>query len=155
MITLRERFRFAVIDGCPVPRRYAWAFRAIKRRSGCTFNSIYRGSDARGILHAHGHHTQAEVIWLWHRGVPGYGPANPVNRSSHCLYNDGVVDPHRAPGARLPAWQVGFDVNDADIPRVEAAVRALGLRGRRPYTSGSEYHHFNLTRRPRRRRRMR
>lgn len=148
-MAIRERLRYKVIDGCPVPRRYAWAFKAIKRESGCTFNSIYRGDDAAGILHANGHHTQSEVIRLYEQGVPGYGPADPVKLSSHCLYNDGVVAPHRAIGAKLPGWQVGWDVNDAEVPAVERALHKLRLHGRRPYKTGSEYHHFNLTRRPR------
>jgi hypothetical protein len=153
MARIREHARYAVIDGCPVPRRHAHAFRAIRRESGVPFNSIYRGDDAAGILHEHGHHTQAEVIQLYEQGIPGYGPADPVRESSHCLYNDGVVAPHRARGSKLPGWQVGFDVNDADVPRVEAALRKLGYKFERVYHTGSEYHHFNLRRPPARKRR--
>lgn len=152
MAHIHEHLRYAVIDDCPVPRRHAWAFHEIRRASGVPFNSIYRGEDAKGILHEHGLHTQAEVIQLHARGVPGYGPADPVRRSSHCLYNDGVVAPHRPVGAKLDGWEVGFDVNDADVPRVEAALRELGFEFKRVYHTGSEYHHFNLTRKPKRRR---
>jgi hypothetical protein len=140
--------RYAVIDGCPVPRAYYPVFRKLKRESGCTFNSIYRGQDAAKILHRHGHHTQAEIIRLYAEGIPGYGPANPVRESTHCLYNDGVAYPHLPAGRRLSKWQVGFDVNDDQINDVKRAASRLGWHVRQPYHSGAEFHHLNLTRKP-------
>lgn len=154
MTSVREHARYKVIDGCPAPRKYAWAWHKLKIEvvgaHGTLYNSIYRGSDAAGILHAHGHHTQAEVIQLHAEGVPGFGPADPVDLSSHCLYNDGLVAPHRPVGSKIPGWECGFDVNDALVPKVEMAIRKLGFHGRRVYLVGSEYHHFNFTRPPQR-----
>lgn len=140
--------RFAQIDGCAVPRAYFPVFRKLKAKSGCTYNSIDREDAAAGILHKHGKHTQAEVIKLHEEGVPGFGPANPVNLTSHCRYNDGVVRPDLAVGARLPAWQVGFDVDDDQVEDVIVAAHELGWDVFQPYHSGSEFHHLNFRRKP-------
>jgi hypothetical protein len=140
--------RFAVIDGCAVPRAYYPVFRKLKAVSGCTYNSIDREDAAARILHKHGKHTQAEVIRLYEEGVAGYGPADPVNQTSHCRYNDGVVRPDLPVGARLPAWQVGFDVNDDQVEDVIRAAHGLGWDVFRPYHSGSEFHHLNFRHKP-------
>lgn len=140
--------RYAVIDGCAVPRAYYPVFRKLKAKSGCVYNSIYRGQDAAGILHAHGKHTQPEIIELHAEGVPGYGPANAVDETTHCLRNDGVAYPHQPRKAKLRKWQVGFDVDDDQVEDVKRAARELGWEIRRPYHSGSEFHHLNFVRRP-------
>lgn len=140
--------RFAVIDGCAIPRAYYPVFRKLKHESGCTFNSVDRSDAAAKVLHRHGKHTQREVIRLHAEGVPGYGPANPVDESTHCRRNDGVAYPHRPRKARLRAWQVGFDVNDDQVDDVKRAAHELGWHVRQPYHSGSERHHLNFTRRP-------
>jgi hypothetical protein len=140
--------RYAVIDGCPVPRLYYPLFRRIKAISGCTFNSIYRGEDAAKILHRYGHHTQAEIIELHAEGVVGYGPADPVDETSHCLRNDGVVRPDRPRKSKLRRWEVGWDVNDDEIEDCKRAVAELGGHARQPYDSGSEFHHLNIDKLP-------
>jgi len=140
--------RFAQIDGCAVPRAYFPVFRKLKAKSGCTYNSIDREDAAAGILHKYGKHTQAEVIKLHEEGVPGFGPANPVNETSHCRFNDGVVRPDLPAGARLPAWQVGFDVDDDQVDDVIRAAHELGWDVFQPYSSGSEKHHLNFRRKP-------
>lgn len=136
--------RYKVIDGCPVPRAlYPFALE-IKRLSGCTYQSIYRGTDVAGLL-ARQHppkHTQA---WLY-ANLPA-GTANPPGRSTHELRSDGV--PYAGPiGRRLDWWQCGLDIDDA---HVDAAIRAAAHHGwklYRPYGAGVEYHHVNLHERP-------
>lgn len=139
---------FRVIGGCPCNALIAPYLAILAKETGATVNSIYRGDDARLILHAHGKHTQSEVIRLHERGVPGFGPANPVNRSTHCLFSDGVAY-RAAPGSRLQDWQQGIDVNDGDVPRMIELARHYGWALRQPYNSGSERHHLNFAARPR------
>lgn len=135
--------RYAVIDGCPVPRAYYPVFRKLKAESGCTYNSIYRGGDVAKILHRHGKHTQAELYAMYLRGE-GL-PANPPTRGTHILKGDGVVG---SLYEKLPPWRVGFDVNDDQIAAVKAAALRLGWEVYQPYPSGSEFHHLNFVRRP-------
>jgi hypothetical protein len=85
----------------------------LSRTSGVGINSHARDQAAADLLHSIGLHTQAEVIELHARRVPGFGPANPVERTSHCCFNDGVVRPDLPPGAALPAWQRGIDTRDS------------------------------------------
>lgn len=140
---------FRVIGGCPAPALIAPYFAIVLKDAGGVLpESIYRGDDARSILHAHGKHTQSEVIRLHEEGVPGFGPANAVNVSTHCLFNDGVAYPHIARERRLEDWQVGLDVRDEFVRRVIAAAKRHGWHLHQPYNSGSERHHLNFTSRP-------
>lgn len=109
---------------------------------GATVNSIYRGEDAASILHAHGRHTQAELYRML-----GPGIANPPGFSTHELRSDGVAYPV-ARGTKLGQWQVGFDVNDSDVPGVIAHAHRLGWVVFQPYHAGVEYHHLNFLSRP-------
>jgi hypothetical protein len=144
--------KFVVIDGCPVHRDgLAPDLEAIKEDlgGGETYESLYRGQDAASILHANGKHTQAEVIQLHAEGVPGFGPANPVNGTTHCLYNDGKAYPV-AFGTRLEKWQQGIDCL---IPKVAAVCEAGRHRGwivtvTYPGAIG-EAQHVNFRQRPR------
>lgn len=140
--------RFAVIDGCAVPRAYYPVFRKLKAESGCTYNSIDRSEAAAHILHRFGKHTQAEVIALYEAGTPGYGPANPVDETTHCRRNDGVAYPSLPRKAKLKAWGVGFDVDDDEVAAVIEAADKLGWEVFQPYTSGSEFHHLNFRKKP-------
>lgn len=103
------------------------------------------------LLHRLGLHTQKEIIELHARGVPGYGPADPVELSSHCGFSDGVSYPDIRPGGHLPhpSYQLGRDVTDWDR-LIEVATR-LGYDLVQPYSSGSEAHHVNERRDPKRR----
>jgi len=97
----------------------------LSQLSGVGINSHARDQAAAGLLHALGQHTQAEVIELHARGVPGFGPANPVDRTSHCCFNDGVVRPDLPAGAQLPPWQRGIDTRDSAA--FCQAARRIGL----------------------------
>jgi hypothetical protein len=129
---------FRVIQGCPAPDLIAPYIDIIT--DGATVNSIYRGDDAKSILHAHGKHTQRELYESMH----GVG-VNPPDRGTHILLGDGTVGQLHE---QLEDWQVGFDVNDSDVPKVIAHAARLGWHVYQPYPSGSEYHHCNFKVRP-------
>lgn len=134
---------FRVIQGCPCNSTLAPYLKILQQDTGCTFNSIYRGADARALLHKHGKRDQAELYRDLPRGV-----ANPPGRSTHELRSDGR--PYPGPiGRPLAWWQQGFDVNDSDVRRVIAAAKARGWDVWQPYPSGAEYHHLNFRRKPR------
>lgn len=147
--------RYLALDGCAVSRPMYGVLRHLKREAGfglhdAVYDSIYRGNEPGvvHILHAHGKHTQQEVIDLHAQGVPGYGPANSVTTTTHCCFNDGVAYPNRPVGAHLPWWCCGFDVPDLYVVRMERAAARIGWHVHRPYSSGSEYHHLNFSQRP-------
>lgn len=122
----------------------------ISRKSGCGVTRVYAGADATALIHRCGLHTQAEVIYLHSIGTPGYGPANPVNRSTHCEFNDGVAYPRWPAGFPLPTWGCGMDLYIPDIPdfiRVAAQQHNLVTRTY-PYSRG-EAQHCNFRRAPR------
>lgn len=110
---------------------------------GATVNSIYRGSDAIGVLHSCGLSTQAEVYARY-----GPGIANPPGFSTHELRSDGVA--YKVPrGSKLSVWQVGIDVNDSDVGSVIGHARKQGWTMFQPYPgSRVEYHHINFLVRP-------
>jgi hypothetical protein len=141
--------RYVVVDGCPVPRLLAKRIKLLKKDvPGAVLQSCYRGKDAERLLHKHGKHSQAELYAGWRARRPGFNPANPPGRSSHELRSDGVA--YEGPvGRRLPWWCCGMDFNDAAVPKLIEAARRRGWGLRRPYSSGSEYHHLNFTHKPR------
>lgn len=131
--------KYLVIDGCPCPYEVAAQVYLVLRKAGMTASSIYRGEDAKAILHAHGKHTQAEI----HRMLPDI--SNPPGLSEHECRSDGVGKAG-PPGRRLPKWQVGVDSGSnslADKARVEAAARTFrGWRVEHHYSRGVEAHHW-------------
>lgn len=138
--------KFRVIDGCPCPASIAPYVARILKRAGQDANSIYRGEDARALLHRHGKHTQAE-IW----SAAPLGVANPPGRSTHELRSDGVA--YAGPiGRKLQDWQVGVDSGSntpAAARAIERAARFYGWKVRHPYSAGVELHHWNFVQRPR------
>src|SRR4051812_14977149 len=118
--------RYAVIDGCPVPRLLAGKVRELKRAvPGARLQSCYRGTDAESLLRRLGKSSQRALWLLWQRRAPGANPANPPGRSTHELRSDGVAYPGPV-GRKLSYWQVGMDWDDAHI---EALIRAAKRRG--------------------------
>ncbi|GAC1406331.1 MAG: hypothetical protein NVSMB60_26140 [Mycobacterium sp.] len=133
--------KFRIIQGCPCPESIAPYIALLARDTGATINSIYRGGDARQLLHAHGKHTQAEI----HQSNPGI--SNPPGRSTHELRSDGVA--YSGPvGRLLPEWCVGIDVNDGDVSRMMAHAMRHGWELKQPYTRGVEFHHICFKRQP-------
>lgn len=137
--------RFSVIDGCPAPRSIAPYIDLVLREAGQRASSIYRGEDARALLHRHGLRTQAEI----HRDMPAI--SNPAGRSEHELRSDGNANPGPV-GRKLHEWEVGVDSggnDDASKRAIEQAARRLGWSARHPYSRGVEGHHWTFARRPR------
>lgn len=134
---------YVVVTGCPAPERLEPLLREIASEIGCSYNSIYRGTDARRLLEANGKHDQA---WLYAHLPPGV--ANPPGRSTHELRSDGQA--YAGPvGRRLRWWQCGIDLDDR---HVAAFIRAASKRGWSAHVtypgSAVEAHHVNLTRAP-------
>ena len=137
--------RFRVIDGCPVPASIAPYVYLVLRGANMRATSIYRGEDAKAILHRHGKSTQAEV----HRQLPNI--SNPPGRSQHELRSDGAGNAG-PPGRRLQEWQIGVDSGGNDSlskARVSSAARSCGWEIRHPYSRGVEGHHWCFSKRPR------
>jgi lysozyme len=134
--------RYAIIDGCPCPRPLFPLLKKLKKETGCTYNSIYRGDDVAGLLHKVGKHTQRELFETLPAGV-----ANPPDRGTHILLGDGVVGRLHE---KLPWWKCGIDVNDEDVENLIAAARKHGWKLYRPYPTGSELHHVNFAYKPKR-----
>ena len=135
--------KLVVLDGCPCPASIAPYIARVLRRAGQSANSIYRGDDAKPLLHAHGKHTQREI----HAMYPAI--SNPPGYSSHELRGDGVVGPR---GHRLAEWQIGVDSgtdNPASQAAIKRAARELGWQVWHPYQRGVEAHHWGFKKRPR------
>lgn len=136
---------FRVIDGCPCPTEVAAQVFMVLRQAGQTASSIYRGDDAKAILHAHGKHTQAEI----HQMFPTI--SNPPGLSEHECRSDGVGK--AGPSGRvLPPWQVGVDSgadSDADKAAIEASAQSFGWVVHHHYQRGVEGHHWCFDEPPR------
>lgn len=155
----RRRSKFRVIDGCPCPKNIAPYFYIVLHDAGANADSIYRGSDAKSILHHHGHHDQEELYWLSINGTPAEraaaglnplgGGVNPPGRSTHEGRSDGVA--YRGPiGRRLPWWCQGMDLSNPNMAHaVMHGARNHGWDMFQPYPSGSELHHLNFKMEPR------
>lgn len=137
--------KFVVLDGCACPKPLFPILKKIKEETGCTYNSIYRGDDAAGILHAHDKSTQRELYQGFIEGRPGFLPANPPDRGTHILKGDGVVGKLFA---KLPWWRCGIDVDDDEVEKVIAAAARHGWKLYRPYPSSLERHHLNFAEKP-------
>lgn len=138
--------KLRLIDGCPCPASIAPYVYLLLRDAGQTAASIYRGDDAREMLHAHGKHTQAEI----HRMYPAI--SNPPGFSQHELRSDGFGNPGVPRGGVLREWQIGVDSgtdSEQDKRAIERAAAARGWKVSHPYRRGVERHHWCFARRPR------
>jgi hypothetical protein len=134
-----------IVDGCPCPASVAPYVHLVLREAGQTASSIYRGEDAKKLLHAHGKMTQAEI----HRAMPNI--SNPPGLSQHELRSDGVGTPNVPRGGKLHAWQVGVDAGTNDRSaqdRITQAAKRFGWHVRHPYSRGAEGHHWQFATRP-------
>ncbi len=141
---------FNTPGGQPIPmfRAHAWALQAAHNHGArFTITSADRRDD---VLARHNKrygtnlHGQGYLFANQHR--PGFYPANPPTRSSHCLYSDGSAVYHAPPGTRIPAYMLGIDAVDDgsanDCTRLVEHLRELGIKAVRPYPGSSEAHHF-------------
>jgi hypothetical protein len=138
--------KFLIVDGCPCPASVAPYVYLVLRRAGQTASSIYRGEDAKALLHRHGKSTQAEI----HRALPTI--SNPPGFSQHELRSDGAGNPRVPAGGVLEEWQVGVDsgTNSVHDERaIEAAAKHFGWKARHPYNRGVEAHHWCFAVQPR------
>lgn len=137
--------RFLLVDDCPAPWEIAPYIYLVLRKAGQTASSIYRGEDAKNLLHSHGKHTQGEI----HISLPNI--SNPAGRSSHELRSDGVGYPG-AVGSKLAPWEQGVDSGSnspADQKRINDAASFYGWHTLHPYTRGVEGHHWSFAQQPR------
>lgn len=100
-------------------------------------------------------HGQQWLIDAYARDPVHFYPANPVDRTSHCLFSDGTAV-YRVPArARIPWYMLGIDAQDHgphakfnDCSHLVAVLNHLGYKAVQPYHSGSELHHFIFTEHP-------
>lgn len=138
--------KYKLIDCCPVPRKMYPLIMEVKRRTGETLVSCYRGDDARALLRRCGKSSQKQLWDCWVARRPGCNPANPPGRSTHELRNDGVAYSGRA-GRRLRWYQVGMDwTNSKEVVR---AFNKLGYAHITYPGNPREGHHINVYRKPR------
>jgi hypothetical protein len=135
---------FVTINCCPVEDVFAPYLLIIQTKTGCTYASVYRGSDPGAAKYLTGgapcyKHNQA---WIYANYPPGV--ANPPGRSTHEKYSDGVA--YLGPiGRPLLWWQCGIDVDDAHVQAFIAAAREEGWTVTITYPgSAVEYHHVNF-----------
>lgn len=137
---------FRVIDGCPCPASIAPYVYLVLRHARQTAQSIYRGGDAKALLHANGKHTQREI-----HADPRYAAiSNPAGRSMHELRSDGSAKPGPV-GRHLEEWEVGIDSGSDDVRAkraIEDAAHHYGWTAYHPYTRGVEGHHWGFKMQP-------
>lgn len=123
---------------------------AISTESGAYITRHVADEAAADLLHSVGQHTQAEVIKLSLAHTPGFGPANPVNESTHCRYNDGIAYSFWPKFARIPKWARGIDVEIALRDAFCAVARKHGYTVTVTYPgSVGEAQHVNFRKEPR------
>jgi lysozyme len=105
----------------------------------------------------HGTSLHGQQYLFDHQRDPGFFPANPPGKTSHCLCSDGNaayrVGTRLIPaGGKLPRYFLGIDAVDVgagarpnDCSRLIGTLERLGYHVTRPYHSGSEAHHFSFT----------
>lgn len=121
----------------------------ISMASGASVTRHVADAEAAGLLHQVGQHTQAEVIVLSEAHTPGYGPANPVNMSTHCRHNDGIAYTWWPRFALIPKWARGIDVNVALRDKFCAVARTKGFTVTVTYPgSVGEAQHVNFRKAP-------
>lgn len=140
----------------PMFRGIAFALHHIEKHGGHV--DIFSADRRSDIVAEHnrqfGTHLHSQQYAIDHQGQPGWSAANPINRTSHCLYADATIGKLlgvRA-GARIPWWALGIDLADRgkqeDVSHFLTVAESLGYHFKQPYSSGSERHHVILTRSP-------
>ena len=134
------------LDGTPLFRGHRLMLQDARKHG---WNGVVNSADRRkGVAERYGKMSQAALYAGWIAGRAGFNPANPPGRSTHELRSDGAA--YRGPAGRpLSWWQLGLDVSNAD--QLLGVLNRLGYAAFRPYSSGSEAHHINLRKSPRRR----
>jgi hypothetical protein len=137
----------------PMPRGLAFAISHIERHGAPV--SIFSADRTVGAIAAHnkqfGTALHAQQFLFDNQGKPGFNPANPPSRTSHCYFADGnpayksTKGQIIAPGGRIPWYSLGIDVSDVgkveEVGRFLKVAHELGYEFVQPYSSGSERHH--------------
>lgn len=140
--------KFVIYDGCVAPAALVPFLKKLKARTGCHYNSIYRGDGVDLLLNKLGKHSQRQLFDGFQRGLPGYLPANRPGTSTHELKSDGVAYPNVPVGHDLVWWQCGLDVNDDEVEKVKREAAKFGWEVWQPYPGTREVHHLNFKRKP-------
>ena len=133
------------LNGTPLFRGHRLMLRDAAKHG---WTGVVNSADRRkGVPERYGKLSQYALYMGWLAGKAGFNPANPPGRSTHELRSDAVA--YRGPvGRPLAWWQLGLDVTNAD--QLLTVLNRLGYDAFRPYSAGSERHHINLRRSPRR-----
>lgn len=147
---------YVSFQGVPMRRGQAFAIDHIERRgakvdifSACRRDKIIAEHNRQFGTHLHG-----QQFLFDHQGEPGFNPANPPNKTSHCGFADATIGALlRVPvGGELPWYAEGIDLCDRgkveDVSNFLAVARGLGYHFVQPYRSGSERHHVILVESP-------
>lgn len=141
--------KFVLVNCCPADYRLAAILVRIESKTGCVYQSVYRGQDPAAQRYLTGNapcykHNQA---WIYAHYPPGV--ANPPGRSTHEERNDGVA--YRGwVGMPLRWWQCGIDVDNAHVQAFIREAAREGFTATITYpNSPVEYHHVNFRKEPR------
>jgi hypothetical protein len=161
MHTLRTQDRDQAMDhvvsfhGVPMFRGLAFAIDHIEDHGG----RVVIASADRRVKSIEEHNRQfgtrlhAQQFLFDNQWKPGFNPANPPNRTSHCLFCDdrvaAVMRAHGHPrlraGSKLPWYALGIDLSDRGTQEHPQhfihVAHELGYNVVQPYSSGSERHH--------------
>lgn len=139
---------FVIFSGNVAPKKLVPLLTVIQQETGCSYSSIYRGDGVSSLLRQLGKMSQRELYDGWVHRRPGFNPANPPGYSTHELRNDGVA--YAGPRGRKLAWyKCGIDVDDAHVHAFIEACNRHGWHAHITYPSDPrEFHHVNLTKRP-------
>jgi hypothetical protein len=146
--------------GVPIPRGLAFAIWHIEEHGAPV--SIFSADRTVKAITDHnaqfGTQLHAQQFLFDNQNKPGFNPANPPARTSHCYFADGnpayknskgqIV----APGGRIPWYSVGIDLADKgkteDCRHFLTVAHKLGYEFIQPYKVGSEQHHVIAVKSP-------
>lgn len=136
----------------PIFRAHALAFQAA-HNAGARFTLV--SGDRRDAVLAkfnaeHGTNLHGQQYLYDHQGQPGFYPANPPGRTSHCLFSDGNPVYRTPAGGHLPSYMLGIDAVDDgkenDCSHLVGVLNSLGIHAVRPYPGSAEAHHLVIDR---------
>lgn len=136
---------FSILQRCVVPDGVRGPLETLAK-AGVVFDTVYRGEDAKALLHSLGLHTQSELYNATpeQRAAWGItGGVNPPGRSTHELRSDATAYPGPV-GRHLADWQVGLDIANSDLALRVGAQHGWKLF--RPYST--ESWHLNFREKP-------
>lgn len=143
----------------PMPRGLAYALYHIDKHGGHidTFSADRTVKAIADHNREFGTSLHAQQYLFDNQFKPGFNPANPPNRSSHCYFSDGNPA-YRVNGrqiqakGKLPWYMLGLDISDhglfETVTHFLHVSRGLGYQVVQPYPVGGERHHVVFTESP-------